>query len=138
MDLVESINSPYESAEKAPSAPFETKSPSPSQMQLMQSVEKLSAVSVEEVNRMAYKDMNRTVYVSATLGFYALIVVGAIAITNISVVFNFVGALAVTAMVFCFPAYYFTQAVKVTPLVQLSGLGKQVALSMFPVSIHWL
>ena len=83
---------------------------------------------------MAYKDMNRTVYVSATLGFYALIVVGAIAITNISVVFNFVGAISVTAMVFCFPAYYFTQAVKKFNVVHT----KEVKLNIFLSRLFWV
>ena len=95
----------------------------------MQSVEKLSSVSAEEVNRMAYKDMNRTVYVSATLGFFALIVVGSIAITNISVVFNFVGALAVTAMVFWFPAFYFTQAVAKFKVARTKEVKHNIALS---------
>ena len=95
----------------------------------MQSVEKLSILSIEEVNRMAYKDMNRTIYVLAALGLYALIVVGAIAISDISVVFNFVGALPITAMVFCFPAYYFMEAVRKFKVAHTKEVKQNILLS---------
>ena len=77
----------------------------------MSSIEKLSAVPVQEVNRMAYKDMSRSLYLSATICLYALIVIGAIAVDNISVVFDFAGAGAVSAIAFFFPAYFYPRAV---------------------------
>ena len=78
---------------------------------MMFSTEKLSDIPVQEVNRMAYKDMSRSLYLSVTICFYALIVVGAIAVDNISVVFDFAGAGAVSAIAFFFPAYFYPKAV---------------------------
>ena len=47
----------------------------------MKSIALLNEVPAEEANRMAYKDMNTFYYIAATLGFYAIIIIGAITIT---------------------------------------------------------
>ena len=61
---------------------------------------------------MAYKDMNTAIYVVATLSFYTVIVIGAISIKDIAIVFDFAGAVAVSAIAFFFPAYLYPAAVK--------------------------
>lgn len=61
---------------------------------------------------MAYKDMNYCYYASATLGLYALIMAGAIAIANISIVFDFASAITVTALAFVFPGWFYLEADK--------------------------
>ena len=61
---------------------------------------------------MAYKDMNTALYVLATLSFYSIIVIGAISIEDITIVFDFAGAVAVSAIAFFFPAYLYPAAVK--------------------------
>ena len=78
----------------------------------MLSVALLDHVPAEEANRMAYKDMNTALYVIATLAFYTVIVIGAIAIKDIAIVFDFAGAVAVSAIAFFFPAYLYPAAVK--------------------------
>ena len=78
----------------------------------MKSIALLNEVPAEEANRMAYKDMNSVYYVIATLSFYAVIVLGAIVIKDIAIVFDFAGAIAVSAIAFFFPATFYPMAVK--------------------------
>ena len=66
----------------------------------------------EETNRMAYKTMNTTTYALATLTYYAAIILGSIFIPSIDIVFEFVGAIAITSIAFLFPAYLYPRAVK--------------------------
>ena len=44
----------------------------------MKSVALLDGIPVEESNRMAYKNMKTSYYVGASLGFYLIIILGAI------------------------------------------------------------
>ena len=78
----------------------------------MKSMALLNDVPAEEANRMAYKDMNNFYYVTATLIFYAIIVIGAILIKDIAIVFDFAGAIAVSAIAFFFPATFYPIAIK--------------------------
>jgi len=59
---------------------------------------------------MAYKDMKTSYYLFATLFLYALIMGGAIAISNISTVFDFASAISVTALAFIFPGWFYLKA----------------------------
>lgn len=80
---------------------------------------------------MAYKDMNTSLYVIATLSFYAIIVVGAIAIKDIAIVFDFAGAIAVSAIAFFFPAYLYPAAVKKFEVTQTAEVRRNICLSYF-------
>ena len=66
----------------------------------------------EDANRMAYKTMNTCLYLVATLTYYVVIVLGAIFIPGIDIVFDFVGAIAITSVAFYFPAYLYPRAVR--------------------------
>lgn len=59
---------------------------------------------------MAYKDMKNSYYLAATLFLYALIMGGAILISNISTVFDFASAISVTALAFIFPGWFYLKA----------------------------
>ena len=61
---------------------------------------------------MAYKTMPMCLYLFATLGYYVVIIIGAISIPSIDIVFDFVGAIAITSIAFFFPAYLYPRAVK--------------------------
>ena len=97
----------------------------------VQSIALLSDVPIEEANRMAYKDMNAALYVLATLGFYAVIVVGAIAIEDIAIVFDFAGAVAVSAIAFFFPAHLYPAAIKKFKVPQSTEVKRNICLSYF-------
>jgi len=59
---------------------------------------------------MAYKDMNLVLYLLTTFILYGLEMLGAILIEDISTVFEFASAIAVTALAFWFPGGYFLMA----------------------------
>ena len=61
---------------------------------------------------MAYKDMNLCLYLAVTFILYGLEMLGAILIEDISTVFEFASAFAVTALAFWFPAAYYLMAEK--------------------------
>ena len=61
---------------------------------------------------MAYKEMNTVIYVIATLSFYIVIVTGAILIKDIAIVFDYAGAVSVSAIAFFLPAYLYPAAIK--------------------------
>ena len=97
----------------------------------MQSIGILSEVPIEEANRMAYKDMNTALYVGATLSFYVIIIIGAIAIEDIAIVFDFAGAIAVSAIAFFFPAYLYPRAVEKFNVERTSEVRTNICLSYF-------
>ena len=72
----------------------------------------MKSVEAEDANRMAYKTMPMSYYLIASLIYYAAIVVGSITIPGIDIVFDFLGAIAITAIAFFFPAYLYPKAVK--------------------------
>ena len=61
---------------------------------------------------MAYKDMNLWLYLLTTFLLYGVEMLGAILIEDISTVFEFASAFAVTALAFWFPAGYYLMAEK--------------------------
>lgn len=72
----------------------------------------MSMVTVEEANRMAYKDMRTSLYLIGTLGFYAIVIVGSIIITSVTIIFDFAAAFAVSAIAFIFPALFYMRGAK--------------------------
>ena len=78
----------------------------------MKSAALLRDTDAEDANRMAYKTMNMCLYLITTLIYYVIIVIGAIFIPGIDIVFDFVGAIAITSVAFYFPAYLYPRAVK--------------------------
>ena len=61
---------------------------------------------------MAYKDMNYCSYLAITLTLYVLQMIGAIVIEDISTVFEFISAFAITFVAFWFPGHYYLTAEK--------------------------
>ena len=115
-------------------SPLHTQEGSPSevkQQRMVQSIGILSEVPIEEANRMAYKDMNTVLYVGATLSFYAIIVMGAIAIEDIAIVFDFAGAIAVSAIAFFFPAHLYPKAINKFNVEKTSEVKMNICLSYF-------
>ena len=100
----------------------------------MKSVALLDGIPVEESNRMAYKDMNPVMYVSASLGFYFIIIMGAIFIKDVAIIFDFAGAVAVSAIGFFFPATFYPIAVNKFKVERTWKVKRNVCLSyMFQV-----
>jgi len=61
---------------------------------------------------MGYLSMKTFYYVLASMTYYVAIVLGAIFILDIGTIFDFVGAIAISAIAFLFPAFLFIMAVK--------------------------
>ena len=95
------------------------------------SIALLNEVPAEEANRMAYKDMNNLYYVVATLSFYAIIVLGAIAIKDIAIVFDFAGAISVSAIAFFFPATFYPMAIKKYNIERTWKVKRNICISYF-------
>lgn len=72
----------------------------------------MTAVDQTKANRLAYKDMATWQYVLGTLSLYAVIIVGAIEIYDISTIFDFAAAIAISALAFVFPGWFYLQAEK--------------------------
>ena len=72
----------------------------------------LTAITQEEANRMAYKDMKTSLYLIGTLGFYAVVIVGSIVITSVTIIFDFAAAFAVSAISFVFPGLFYIKGAK--------------------------
>ena len=68
---------------------------------------RLSMIPSSETNRLAYKDMKMSYYISGTLIFYCVIIIGAILIPNVTIIFDFAGAFAISALAFVFPAMFY-------------------------------
>ena len=95
----------------------------------MKSIALLNDVPVEEANRMAYKDMNAIYYVVATLTFYFIIVLGSIMIEDIAIVFDFAGAISVSAIAFFFPATLYPIAIKTYNIERTWKVKRNICLS---------
>ncbi len=61
---------------------------------------------------MAYKDMRFSYYLIGTLSFYGIIIVGAIVIQNVTTIFDFAAAFAITATAFIFPGLFYLKGIK--------------------------
>jgi len=55
--------------------------------------------------------MKLSYYLFGTLGFYAIIIVGAITIQNVTTIFDFAAAFAITATAFIFPGLFYLKGV---------------------------
>lgn len=73
---------------------------------------KAGSAPSDEKNHNAYLTMKTSIYLIASLIYYIAIVFGAIAISSISILFDFIGAFAISGMAFLFPAYLYLRAVK--------------------------
>lgn len=84
-----------------------------SRITAMQSAkERLTTMTQAEANRLAYKDMKASLYYISTLSFYAIVITGAILIPSVSIVLDFIGAIAVSMLAFGFPAMFYLGAKK--------------------------
>lgn len=70
----------------------------------------MSTMSTAKTNRMAYKDMPYAIYLTTVLSLYFFIMTLAILISDITTVFDFASAIAITALAFFFPALGFLKA----------------------------
>ncbi len=70
----------------------------------------MSHVSAVQAQRMAYGQMSTVTYVLASLSFYALIVLLAMILEDISSVFDFVSAYAISSIAFFIPSVFFRKA----------------------------
>lgn len=68
-------------------------------------------MTMVQTNRLAYKDMKGVYYYMATLTFYGVQMGMAIIITDISTIFDFASAIAITALAFIFPGMFYKMAV---------------------------
>ena len=69
-------------------------------------------MTVVQTNRLAYKDMKGVYYYLATLTFYGIQMGMAIIITDISTIFDFASAIAISALAFIFPGLFYKLAMK--------------------------
>jgi hypothetical protein len=72
----------------------------------------LSTMTADEANRLAYKDMKLSLYLIGTLTFYAVVLTGSILIPSVTIVFDFVGAFAISAIAFVFPGLFYLTGAK--------------------------
>jgi len=72
----------------------------------------MSRITAAESNRLAYKDMPTKWYLIGTLSFYVICIVGAIFITSVSIVLDFAGAFAVSALAFLFPGMFYLKGIQ--------------------------
>ena len=56
--------------------------------------------------------MKLSYYLLGTLGFYAIIILGAITIKNVTTIFDFAAAFAITATAFIFPGLFYLKGIK--------------------------
>ena len=68
-------------------------------------------MSTAQAQRKAYNEMNYATYLIASLSFYGLIVFLAMVLKDISTIFDFVSAYAVSCIAFIIPAVFYSKAV---------------------------
>ena len=78
----------------------------------MRSQALLSRVSAVQAQRMAYGEMSTVTYVIASISIYALIVFLAMVLEDISSVFDFVSAYAISSIAFFIPSIFYRNAVQ--------------------------
>lgn len=73
---------------------------------------RLTNMSSVVAQRKAYLEMNYCLYVLCTLGYYAMIVLLSLVLTDIGTVFDFISAYAGSLQTFFIPALLYRNAVK--------------------------
>jgi hypothetical protein len=75
---------------------------------------KASTANIDQTkaNKMAYKDMKTSYYLICVLVFYSLQVGTSLLVNDISIMFDFVSAFAVSFYAFLFPAWFYELAAK--------------------------
>jgi hypothetical protein len=78
---------------------------------------KASTIKIDQVkaNKMAYKDMKTAYYLICVLVFYTMQVLTSLVVSDISIMFDFVSAFAVSFYAFLFPAWFYELAAKKYP-----------------------
>lgn len=79
---------------------------------LLSAKNRMSTMTIAEANRLAYKDMQMKYYLLGTFGFYIVLVVGAIFIPSVTLVIDFAGAFAISALSAIFPSLFYLNAHK--------------------------
>lgn len=69
-------------------------------------------MTMVQANRLAYKDMKPLYYYSATLAFYGIQIFMAYLLTDISTIFDFASAIAISSLAFLFPGTFYKLAWK--------------------------
>jgi len=64
----------------------------------------------EDDGKLAYLDMNNMYYYTGSLGYYGLIVIGAIFIPDVDIIFEFAGTICVNFLSFVFPGVFYLVA----------------------------
>ena len=72
----------------------------------------MSHISAAQAQRLAYGEMSMVTYLIASISFYALIVFLAMILEDISSVFDFVSAYAISSIAFFIPSIFFRKAVE--------------------------
>jgi len=75
-------------------------------------VNALSIVPQNQANRLAYKDMKAEYYYLCVFGYYIVAIVVSILVPDITVVFSFVSAFAVSAIGYWCPGFYYLAALE--------------------------
>ena len=98
----------------------------------------MSQISASVAQRLAYKDMNYAIYLGASVSFYAVIVLLAMLLEDISSVFDFVSAYAISGIAFFIPSVFFTKAIKKFNVDQSDPgvqFAKKIAILFIPLGI---
>jgi len=69
-------------------------------------------VAPEEPKKLPYLNMDNRIYYGATIALYIFEVLGAIVISDVGVIFEFVSAIAVSAIAFTLPGVFYLKAEK--------------------------
>ena len=91
----------------------------------------MSHVSAAVAQRLAYKDMKASYYYIASLIFYSVILLGAILIVDITTIFDFVSAIAISALAFFIPSILYRQIPKKFPQELENGRTNMCLANLF-------
>jgi len=72
----------------------------------------MSVVSTAKAQKLAYKTMKNSYYVIGTMVLYVIIIIFAILLTDITNIFDFASAIAITCLAFIFPGSFYLLSLK--------------------------
>lgn len=72
----------------------------------------MSVVSTAKAQKLAYKSMKNSYYVIGTMFLYAIIIVGSILLNDITNIFDFASAIAISCLAFLFPGSFYLMSLK--------------------------